>query len=133
MAKEQPKNLQEYLLSTGVDITKRRPGVLESDEVLAKVSTAWSNNEEGIRAVIEERMQAIRDDLILSCLPVEVLELRRSLLELGQLLDDFVKYHAEAERRSEEHGKQKEEAEEEAVAETSPLAEEVPEEDNSSM
>lgn len=125
----QPLTLQEYLLTQKIDITKRTPGVLESDDALVKASTAWETNQEGIRLVIEGRMQKIRDELILTCTPYEVLEFRRVLLELGSVLEDFEKFKEEASRRAILKGKEKEE---QATTVEAPV-EETPEEDSSSV
>lgn len=127
-------NLQEYLLNRKVDISQFKPDITEDADSLSAAATAWTSSEKGIRAVIEHRMQKVREEMIFTCQPYETSIKRDILAELATLIEDFEMCAAESKKRAE----QREETNDEemaAEAEPQPLAtiEEESEDDNSSM
>jgi len=86
-------NLSKYLLERGVNITSNDldPKITEDTVLLGKVAGAWKTNKEEITAVIQARMNRIREDLILNCIPQETVVLRQVLVELAGIIDDFEK------------------------------------------
>ena len=117
--------LEEYLLSQNVDITAHKVEITLDEERLHKAAKAWTSEEEGIRAVVENRMQKIRDRILLRAKPQELLVLREALVELAHIFDDFSTCTAEVARRAEE--KRETEGEEPIV----PIAEEAVQEESS--
>lgn len=118
--------LKEYLLNREVDFMVVKPKMLDDGERLAKAATAWTTNEEGIRVILEHRMEEIREEILLTCTPYELLSLRDRLAELATIIEDFDKAVTESAKRAE---KREEEAEEEPPKEE----EEEPADDKSSM
>lgn len=118
--------LQEYLLNQQVDLSTKKPDILDDTELLSKSASAWTKEQEGIRATIENRMQKIREQLIFSATPYETLPKREALAELAALLSDFEANKQESAKRAE---KREEEAEEVPATEV----EEEPADDKTSM
>lgn len=119
-------DLQQYLLTQKVDLSTKKPDILENDELLGKSASAWTKEGEGIKATIENRMQKIRQELIFSATPYEVLPKREALAELATLLADF-------EANAQESAKRAEKREEQAEEEPEKEEEAEPVEDKSSM
>lgn len=126
MGEKAPTDLNEYLLSKGVDLSVHKPDITELGDAVEKASTAWTNNKEGIKAIVENRMQKLREEIIFSCVPQELLVKREALVELSKIFGDFEACVQESKKRAEN---KESEAEEEPATEV----EEEPLDDNSSM
>ena len=104
-------SLEEYFLSRDIDLTKDKQSLLEDDNLLNIAATAWGANQDGIQAVIEDRMQKIRHEIIFSCTPYELIPLREKLVVLAQLLEDFENAHIENTKRVQKNAEESEEGE----------------------
>lgn len=101
--KKETESLSSYLIARKVDLRVHKLDLSVQDGAVEKAATAWKNNEEGIRAVIENRMQKIRENLIFDCLPEEVTVKRDILVELALVISDFEKASEESKKRAETH------------------------------
>lgn len=93
------ENLSTYLLERGVDLPKPSRDIFDDGERLKNATQAWITCEKGIRAVVEQRVHKIREELLLHARPEEVIVLRQVLVEVASILDDFQTCVAESERR----------------------------------
>jgi len=92
-------SLSEFLKKRGLDLSTPKTPIVDNTEKLEQAAEAWSTHESGIRAVIEERINEVRTELLLDAMPEEVIVLRQSLVELAKVLDQFIICTAEVERR----------------------------------
>lgn len=117
MAKDKVKvdSLEQALLNAEVDLTYDKPRIMDTEEGLVNAATAWTNNEQGIRAVLESRAMELRHKILFTCTPVELPALRERLVEIANIIKSFKDVSAEAERRAklkdEEQTEQQEAAE----------------------
>lgn len=114
--KQKISSLEEYLLNSEVDLTLEKPRVMDREEGLVAASDAWTNNEAGIRAVLESRAMDLRHKILFSCQPVELPVLRERLKEVADIITLFKACSVEAKRRYEADDKDRE-AEAEAANE----------------
>lgn len=89
------KTLNQYLLSCGIHLPKP---LIQSDEIindpekLARVGDMVNTYKDEIRLIIEARIAPLREELLMECLPYEVLELRRAIMEIASLMNDIDSY-----------------------------------------
>lgn len=106
-------NLQEYLLNRGFTLTEVKDmTILEDESLINSVAEAWKSHKPAITAVLQRRISHIRDELITSASPYEVLPLRQALAELATVIDDFEKLSEEVANRSKEEESKTQVAEE---------------------
>ena len=93
--------LEKYLLETAAYDPRMALSdeILDQEELLVAVARAWTTDGDAIRAVIRERLKEIRNKLVMSATPYEVLPLRQALVEVAAILEDFERYTAEADAR----------------------------------
>lgn len=96
--------LSQYLMQRGLvlepeHIQAADDPVLSDENLLAEASELWRGHERLITLVVQARVNAIARQILEKCVPQETIVLRQSLVEVGAILDDFVKYQREQERR----------------------------------
>jgi len=94
--------LSEYLRTRGLNLdpqTVDEDLVLTEEGLTKEVSDIWLGHKNAVVAVIQARVNALARTLLTKALPEEVLVLRQSMVELGAIIGDFERYHAEAQRR----------------------------------
>lgn len=94
--------LSEYLRNRGLNLeplTLEDDPILKNDDLVKEVAGLWQEHKGAIIAVIQGRANAIGKKILHEAVPEEVLVLRQALVELGAMVKDFEKYHAEQERR----------------------------------
>lgn len=127
--KEKVDSLEMALLNAEVDLTYDKPRIMDNETGLVEAATAWTNNEAGIRAVLESRAMELRHKILFECVPVELPALRERLVEIANIIASFKDVTVEAERRAKQKDEEREEQQAEAEAE--PENDDVS--DNSSM
>jgi len=93
--------LERYLYNRGIEITGRQKPleISEDAELLNAVAGAWTSDKEAIQAVVRARIDVLREKLICTALPQEVVVLRNAMVELAGILEDFENIHAEFSER----------------------------------
>ena len=126
------EGIKKYLEEYKIDLNEFNPSIIgdEDETRLKEVASAWKNNEAGIRAVINNRIQGLRDYIITECDPYEFIPRKLQLLVLIALIGDFQANTAELEERVKQS---KENPEEDTEEVTEEVTEEQSQEDNSSI
>lgn len=106
---DNPKTLAEYLLNRGltlnpIELDKGDDPILENDELLREVAGIANSNGGAILLVLQARINALGKELLNKATPYEVPELRRSIVELSAIVDDFKGYEEEFKRREKARG-----------------------------
>ena len=93
--------LYKHLIQTGLyePNTDFDAAILENDALLSEIAAIWQGHEGTIKAIVQARLQPIREELVMNAHPASVLILREVMLELSALYQDFERYTAEYERR----------------------------------
>lgn len=97
---EKVDSLEQALLNAEVDLTYEKPDIFSTEEGLVNAATAWTNNENGIRAILDSRARELRHKILFTCTPVELAALRERLVEIANIIKSFKDVAAEAERRA---------------------------------
>lgn len=96
--------LEQYLNKRGIEITKRRKPleITENEEMLVDVAGVWTASKEAIRLVVQARCDILRNKLIFTDEPYEIMITRQALVELAGILEDFENIHTEFTKRDTE-------------------------------
>lgn len=95
--------LSEYLLQRGITlepikIAESEDLILADKELVKGAGELWHSKQNLITLIIQNRVNAIGKRILNNCTPYELTVLRDAMVEINELLGDFAKYHAEAER-----------------------------------
>ncbi len=96
-------DISDYLYQRGLDldpIKVESDPILEDEDRLREAADMWNEHQNALRLVIQARVNAIGKHLLNKAIPQETIVLRQALVEVGAIVDDFVKYSSEWERRS---------------------------------
>lgn len=72
--------------------------ILKDDELLAGAAGV-ARMEKAIHAIVRVRILKLQRELVLSCVPEEVMVYRQAIVELAAILKDIERYKQEYERR----------------------------------
>lgn len=97
MIPDSSSELEKYLYNRGIEISGRQKPleISEDADLLTRVAGAWTSDKEAIQAVVRARIDVLREKIICTALPQEVVVIRDSMIELAGILEDFEKIHAE--------------------------------------
>lgn len=114
------KSVAEYLIGRALSAPKldADKAIVENDDILARIAGL---DEEALAALIEARLQPIREELIAKATPPEVLVLRQALVEVSALLIDHEKYKQEYKRRAKDIEERKREVTPDTIAAPAPM------------
>lgn len=105
------ETLGKYLLERQVKFPKPMiplEEIVNDPEKLERVGGFIKNNREELTLIIEARLEALREELLMEAIPYEVMELRRAIMEIATLLSDFQSYETALEAKKKQDDKKAE-------------------------